>query len=82
MNPYSGYFGYTPLLLIRGKRTPTRVQTPPKNNRTLGYLDCGRGLVRVTIIYLEYTQPRGQARVYRFVIHWKSLRPEEYIWKL
>ena len=47
-----------------------------------GYLDCGRGLVRVTVIYLEYTQPRGQVRVYRFDIHRKSLRPEEYIWKL
>ena len=46
------------------------------------YLDCWRGLVRVTVIYLEYTQPRGQARVYRFDIHRKSLRPEEYIWKL
>ena len=36
MNPYSGYFGYTPLSLIRGKRNPTRVQTQKKNNRTLG----------------------------------------------
>ena len=47
-----------------------------------GYLDRGRGLVRVTVIYLEYTRPRGQARVYRFDIHRKSVRPEECIWKL
>ena len=47
-----------------------------------GYLDCGRGLVRVTVIYLEYIRPRGQASVYTFDIHRKSLRPEEYMWKL
>ena len=47
-----------------------------------GYLDCGRGLVMVTVIYLEYTRPRGQARVYTFDIHRKSPSPEEYIWKL
>ena len=49
---------------------------PPK------ILNCWRGLVRVTVIYMEYTRPRGQARVYRFNIHRKSLRPEEYVWKL
>ena len=53
---------------------------PPKT--PYGYLDCGRGLVRVTVIYLEYTRPRGQARVYTFDIHRKSPRPEEYMWKL
>ena len=31
-----------------------------------GYLDCGRGFVRVTVIYLEYIRRRGQARVYWF----------------
>ena len=47
-----------------------------------GYLDCGRSLVRVTVIYLRYKRPREQARVYKYDIHSKSLRPEEYIWKL
>ena len=47
-----------------------------------GYLDCGLGLVRVTVIYLEYTRPRVQARVYTFDIHRKSPRSEEYMWKL
>ena len=60
--------------------TNRRVKDPKKT--PYGYLDCGRGLVRVIVIYLEYTRPRGQARVYRFDIHRKSLRPEEYIWKL
>ena len=31
-----------------------------------GYLECGLGLVRVTVIYLEYTRPRVQARVYTY----------------
>ena len=54
----------------------------PTKKKTYGYLDNGRGLVRVTVINLEYTRPRGQARVYRSDIHRKSLRPEEYIWNL
>ena len=63
MKPFSVNCGYTPLSLIMGKRAPP-------------YLDCGRGLVRVIIFYLEYTHPRGKALVYRFDIHRKSVRPE------
>ena len=47
-----------------------------------GYLYCGRGLVRVPVIYLEYIRSRGQVSVYTFDIHRKSPRPEEDMWKL
>ena len=59
---------------LKTKKTP---------NRTVTGLWAGlTGLVRATVISLEYTQPKGLALVYRFDIHRKSLRTEEYIWKL
>ena len=60
----------------------TYVFKDPQKSHNNGYLDCGWGLVRVAVIYLEYTDSRGQPRVHRFYKHRKSLRPEEYIWKL
>ena len=54
-------------------RTVFRDPPPQKKIRTV----TGRALVRMTV-----TQTMGEARVYRFDIHRKSLRTEKYIWKL
>ena len=73
MKPYSVNCGYTPLSLIRGKRAPRHAYRPTKKKITVLIPGLWAGL---SFFYLEYTQPRGKARVYRFDIHRKSLRPE------
>ena len=65
--------------LQNGALKLTNIAPPPQKKEPYGYLVCGRGLVKVAVIYLEYTRPRGQAPVYTFDIHRKSPRPEEYI---
>ena len=58
-----------------------RFKDPPPPN-TVRLPGLWAGLSKGDCYLPGIHRPRGQACVYRFDIHRKSLRPEEYIWKL